>query len=333
MALYTDYLGGQHELPQQARSTPFGVVMDTVNLTGKPIGGTSVQTATTPISGGTGGVTINPSNKKLATDMFQSAIDTANMGLQSAREAVQRNQTRIDNAGADLAKSRLAADALAPYAQQIGGEGDALSAFARSLLTNNLNDGGLAGEYLGTLDQLKALTGEINPDRYVSLAASDTQAAYDNAAGQQQRALARQGVSPESGASQALRQQYSRALAAALAGAKTNARRTGMEDQLKAYSNLLSAYQNAASQATSASQAAASNWAAAAGIVEKQGSLYANIGGMEVNLGELDINNEKLVQSAIQDVESAQQEMGKFYQNTMTQRTSKNGNVTRTSYT
>jgi len=63
----------------------------------------------------------------------------------------------------------------------------------------------------------------IDPDLLRSMAAGDVQNAYDNVWGQNQRNLSRMGVDPTSGRYASLRDDWGRALAAAVAGAKTKA--------------------------------------------------------------------------------------------------------------
>lgn len=318
---------GVSELPQTVKSTMFGNVISSGNVY-RGTGQTTTAKASTPTTGivnsvsfggGTGQAAFG--NAKLnARDAYQSAIGTLMGGVDSARAAASASQEHIGHAQSDLNMARGLTDRLGAYAGSVSGEGDALSAFARSLMGGDASVGGLAGSYLGTLDKLGSVVDSITPDRYVAQAASDTQSAYDNALGQQQRALSRQGVDAGSGAAAALRQQYSRQLATALAAAKTKARGMGLEDQLKGLATLAGAQQEVANTAMSASGQATQSYAQAAGIVKDQGQAYANIGGVEVNLGELELSNDKAVQDALESAAAAQQAMAKFYQDTMPQK-------------
>ena len=181
-----------------------------------------------------------------------SAVDAAQAGLSAVLAGggqirsdtnSMRGQAQLVNTQAgsvNMTADELAALAttLAPYADKLGGYGDELSALATSL-TEQANDkfgqadalvnmdpnaSGLAGEYLKHYASL-------SPERYVSRAGSDAQASAENALAQNQRALARRGVSVGSGAGLGMRQQYARMLAELTSSAKTKAWDAGNKAQ------------------------------------------------------------------------------------------------------
>ncbi len=85
---------------------------------------------------------------------------------------------------------------------------------------------GAAGKAYDMFDVQRRLSDAedaIDPDLLRSMAAGDVQNAYDNVWGQNQRNLSRMGVDPTSGRYASLRDDWGRALAAAVAGAKTKA--------------------------------------------------------------------------------------------------------------
>jgi len=133
---------------------------------------------------------------------------------------------------------RSSAAAITPYMDTFRGYGDSLFSQGNALLGTgnqitgqgqgilnmNAGMGGLGGEYVKWLQS-------INPDSFVSMAASDAQRAGQNAQGQIDRGLSRSGVDAGSSRSAALRQQYAQALSSAMAGAKTRARIQGKQMQ------------------------------------------------------------------------------------------------------
>lgn len=85
---------------------------------------------------------------------------------------------------------------------------------------------GAAGKAYDMFDVQRRLSDAedaIDPDLLRSMAAGDVQNAYDNMWGQNQRNLSRMGIDPTSGRYASLRDDWGRALAAAIAGAKTKA--------------------------------------------------------------------------------------------------------------
>ena len=363
---------GNSTLNQHVTQTPFGKVVTSGGIydgrgrevSYNPIGGgwgitgsgsaVSGLIPTSVPSGGGGAVTAaSPTQGGSAVSSYDSAINTLLGGVDSARAAAARSQARITNASADLDAARQAAggigsaitninnaaSGLAPYADLIRGNGDALSQLAASLMAGDAGAGGLAGDYLGAIRDAGDAALALSPERYVSRAASDVQASFGNAAGQLERELARRGVSAGSGAMSALRQQLQSAFATAVASAKTNAWAQGETEKLDALTKRANLYQGALSTAMEASGKSTETLAQAAGIVERQGSLFgtagslasaqtsafADIGGVEVDFGRLELSNNEAVQNAIASVASAQMELAKFYADTMDETSSTTG--------
>lgn len=279
--------------------------------------------------------------KSDAQKAYEDAIKTISGGLDSANAASERTIGHIESADADLNSARTAASSitnaignvnstassLTGYADILRNMGLDTSGLGTAILNGDSSVGGLAGEYLNAIGLAGDAALDITPDRYVSQAASDTQKAHENALGQAERNLSRQGVSASSGAYGALQSQMATSLATALAAAKTKARQTGLSDRLTALTNRAGLYGNALTKGAELQQQGAQNIASAADIVTKQGDLFAtagnlanaqsnafaNIGGVEVSLGNLEVSNNKLIQGAIQAIASMQGEMAKYY--------------------
>ena len=250
-------------------------------------------------------------------------------GSMLADAASMRGQARLVNTQGNAVNQ--SADALAalvpkldPYAQKLGGYGDQLAALG-SYLTEQANDVFGQGGALVNLDPTKGglskefidMYGYLSPERYVSRAASDVQAAFNNAAGQMERQLARRGVSAGSGASAALRQQLSRDLAVALASGKTNARQQGINEQkgflgdmTKAAETLYNMGNQTQSQATAALGAAGDAQKGAAGVVQAQGGLIGDAGRLRAEAGQLFANAASVFGSAAGVVGSAANVVG-----------------------
>lgn len=299
------------------------------------------------LSGTSGsGVTVTPTTtataqKSAAQSAYEAAIKALNGGVESAKSARDLSAAHIKSADADLDTARGAAanitnavDNVNATAQSLGGYSDILrnmgldtAGIAAAILNKDTTAGGLAAEYLTALGQAGDAALKITPDRYVSQAAADVQSSFDNAKGQAERSLSRQGVSASSGAYGALQKQLATSLATALAAAKTKARQTGLSDQLSALTSRASMMKDALTTGAALQQQGASNIESAAGIVQKQADLFAtagslsqsqastfaNIGNVEVSLGNLEATNEKLVQDAIGNVASMQAQMAKYY--------------------
>lgn len=293
------------------------------------------------------GVTVTPTTTtntaptSTAQSAYESAIKTLNGGVESAKSARDLSAAHIKSADADLETARGAAanitnavDNVNATAQSLGGYSDILrnmgldtAGIAAAILNKDTTAGGLAAEYLTALGQAGDAALKVTPDRYVSQAAADVQSSFDNAKGQAERSLSRQGVSASSGAYGALQKQLATSLATALAAAKTKARQTGLSDQLSALTSRASMMKDALTTGAALQQQGASNIESAAGIVQKQADLFAtagslsqsqastfaDIGNVEVSLGNLEATNEKLVQDAIGNVASMQAQMAKYY--------------------
>jgi hypothetical protein len=316
------------------------------NTSSIPVSATvpSVAPSVTPSAGGgVGGVGgIGGVVGGSGAPYYQQAIDTMKGGLDSANAAIANSQKHIASADSDLATARGSAagitdaitrvnntaESLSPYADILRNLGVKTSGIGSSILAGDTSGGGLASQYLNALTLAGDAALKINPDRYVSMAAGDVQSSFDNAQGQFQRALSRQGVDAASGAGMsALRRQFTQSLATALAAAKTKARQAGLTDQVNALTQRTSMFKDALATGAALEQQGAENVAKAAGIVQAQGDMFAaagslgatqanafaNIGGVEVNLGQLELSNNKLVQDALNNVAEAQQAMGKYY--------------------
>lgn len=165
------------------------------------------------------------------------------------------------------------------------GQGNNVLNTGNDILSMNAGASGIAGEYVNWLNS-------IDPNKYVSAAASDVQSASTNAQGQMMRNLSRSGVS--SGRSLSLQQQFAQGLAAALAGAKTRARRQGLADKGTALSGAISAAQgllttgsNVVGTGLQSQTAAGSNIASAANIESTAGELYGKAGDLQATAGQL----------------------------------------------
>ncbi len=313
------------------------------------------STGSTAGTGGIGNTGIETARAGLGN--VSAAISMANAGLGAAQSsagaargdaASMRGQAQLVNTQGNAINRD--ADALAalvpqldPYKDKLGGYGDDLAKLAqmylgeqkdmfgqgRALVTMDPSAGGLAAEYLGHYLLL-------SPDKYVGRAASDTQASYDNALAQQERQLARRGVSPGSGASSALMQQWNRALATALAANKSIAWDKGEKEQRGFLGDMTSAADTLYNMGLKQGQAGeaalkdAGDMARnAAGIVTQQGALLQDAGQLRANVGQLfaaagnlfgnagglEIDAGRLTQSAYQALESAYESAANYYLN------------------
>jgi len=124
----------------------------------------------------------------------------------------------------------------------------------------------LAGQYRRTFQPLnERIVSEapINSNDLVDRASLDTGLAFDKARGIQSRNLSRMGVNPNSGRFQGLQQQLQLAQAAAEAGAKTRARRSGRRESFERMIAAAGLGRNLPGQATSAMQSGSSQQARA----------------------------------------------------------------------
>lgn len=186
------------------------------------------------------------------------------------------------------------ADSLTPYAQamkdyasSVYGQGSTLVGQGNQLL-------GEWSKFAPLIDKYTKSLGNISPDRYVAMAAADVQSAYQNAQGQNQRALSRMGVDPSSGAYQAQKAQWDQALATALAGAKTRARQQGLTDQVTQLAQGLGVGQNIVSAGAQIGTQGAGLMTQAGGllgdasnVVGAMGTLYSQAGQLAGQAGGL----------------------------------------------
>ena len=275
------------------------------------------------------GSTINTSLENallIGAGKANSAVNAAQSGLSAVIAGggkirsdtnFMRDQAHLVNTQAgsvNMTADELAALAttLAPYADKLGGYGDELSALATSL-TEQANDTfGQAGALVNMSPNASGLAGEylnhyasLSPERYVSRAGSDAQAFAENALAQNQRALARRGVSVGSGAGLGMRQQYARMLAELTSSAKTKAWDAGN----KAQGEFLGTITNAAktfydmgtsgmTQALSAKTSAGDMQKGAAQVIQAQGGLLQDAGSLRAAAGNLYANAASIFGSA-----------------------------------
>lgn len=296
---------------------------------------------------------------------YQDAIKALLGGVDAAKASADKSKAHITNASSDLGAARGSAAALTGSINGVNAAAQDLSGYASilknlglgsvgigdAIVNGDKSGGGLVADFLSSIGLAGDAALKITPDRYVSMAAADTQSSFQNALQQSMRNLSRTGVSPSSGAAGALQNLYTQSLATALASAKTKARQAGLTEQLTALTNRAGLYSEALKTGVSVQAQGAQMLAQAAGIVEKQGDLfatagqlgqaqsaaYANIGGVEVNLGQLELSNNNAVQNAINSVASAQLEMAKYYADmepvTTTTTGTQGGKFTRTTTT
>lgn len=228
----------------------------------------------------------------------------AQMFLSNLPGSINRLNLFADQAGVaagnmtqDINAVRRSADGLTPYANQLRdwsgtmwnqgsdlySRGTGIMDMGSGILNMNADPNSLAGQYVSAL---KA----IDPDRYVSMAASDVQGSFSNAQGQMQRALSRQGASASGSKSQALQQAWAQALAAAQSGAKTRARQVGLNERMAALQGGIATAQGlvaSGGQLTAQgvqTQGTAGNMQnQAAGIVTAQGGLQAQAGQLQAS--------------------------------------------------
>jgi len=276
-----------------------------------------------------------PANQ--AWESGKAAANSAVSAAQSGVNAVLAGRTNIDanlgllrqNAadataaakgmGADIAAVRGqaglvngAADALLPYADKLGGLGDQLFANGSALYDEAKDVFGQGGALVrmdpsagGLASQFINYWNSLSPDRYVSQAASDTQASYQNAFDQSARDLSRRGVSAGSGAYGALERQKNMLMATALAAAKTKARQAGLDQQAAQLDKMVAAANTmynmgnqTANQALAAQNAGAGLQKDAAGVVQGAGQLYGTAGNLFGTAGQLGASQASAITSA-----------------------------------
>lgn len=220
----------------------------------------------------------------------------ANMNTQAGNVVQQGNEV---NQTADEVKQLYSQ--LGQIAELLGGKsgdlwniGQALSSDAndifgqgKALLNMDPNAGGLVGEFIKYWQSL-------SPDRYVSQAASDAQAAGQNAKAQAMRDLTRRGVSASSGAFGALQKQFATLMATASAAAKTRARQIGLDAQAAQLGKMTEAFNalydtgNKTQQSALAALGESINAnKAAADTIAAQGQGYSQAGSLQQSAGQL----------------------------------------------
>lgn len=228
-----------------------------------------------------------------------SAVGSARSGVQ----AILAGKPDIDRAVGDM---RNAANAMLPIADTMRGEGDAMFDSGTKVTEQALETLGTGLGFIrmdSSASPLVAealrLYGEFDPDKYVAAAAQDVQAQGDNARAQGMRNLSRMGVSPTSGASQALNQLYDRSLAVARAAAMTRARERGLTDQATQFQNLVTNNANTFLK-TGGELASIGTSARAQGVNAQQGAadVLGKAGGLFGNAGELGLNYNRALMGA-----------------------------------
>ncbi len=255
-----------------------------------------------------------------------AGVDAATAGLNAVLAGggrirsdtnAMRGQAQLVNTqgnAVNMTADELAALAttLTPYANKLGGYGDELAALATSLTEQSNDAFGQAGALVNMDPNATGLAGEfirhygtLSPERYVSRAGSDAQASAENAMAQNERALARRGVSVGSGAGLGARQQYARMLAELTSTAKTKAWDEGNKAQgafLGTMTNAAKTFYDMGSQgsqqAISAMGQAGDLQKGAAQIIQAQGGLLQDAGSLRAQAGTLFANAANIFGSA-----------------------------------
>lgn len=336
--------------PNLSRSS--SMIPNSISAFGR--GGAATTTPMLDYAGGAQAAAIANANASAARAQHEAALTNSQNALAAIQAAGAQNAgdiaaARQSAAGIDetLASLRALAEdvraesgALAPYAQALGGYGNTLWNESQGVLGVGNGLLGMGNDLFNFQDGLSGLGGEylklyraLGGDSQVSMAASDVQKSFQNAAEQAERDLARRGVNVGSGASQALRQQFARAMATALAAAKTRARKASIGDQAGMLDKITSAANtmiglgnqtlqtgnNTAESAIGAQQAAASVQNNIISQLAAAGQLYASEGQLRSSqantyLGVSSANNQYLsiLRSAYGDVTNATTAYGQF---------------------
>lgn len=230
-----------------------------------------------------------------------SSISNMNQFADQASQAAGGMGADIANVRSAASQVQKQAGVLKPYAgtlssygNQLWGQGQGIYDTGQGLLNQaagimgyDSSVGGLAGEYVGALQN-------IDPNKYTSMAAQDVTSSYANMFDQMMRNNSRQGIQPGSGRSQSLQQQWAQLEAAALAGAKTRAYQTGQNEQLSALGNALQLGTGMTSTGTGIQAQGAGIQSQGAGLVGQAAnveSMVAQIlgeaGGLNATAGQL----------------------------------------------
>ena len=245
------------------------------------------------ISSGRSGVDRILSGEGVVRDAYGNMVsqaEAANRGYDAAEDAARGMDPYIRGVS-DAANSML------PYADTLGGYGDQMWESGTKVTEQALATLGTGMGFINMDANASPLVaealqvyGQIDPNRYVASAAQDVQKAADNAQGQMQRNLARQGVNSSSGSAQAqLQRLFQNSLAVAKAAAMTRARERGINDKANALQTLIANNANTflqtggqlASIGASGQGAAVNAQNAAAGVLQGAGSLQGQAGNLQ----------------------------------------------------
>lgn len=228
-----------------------------------------------------------------ARSQASAAVDSSRSGVQ----AILGRQGDVDSA---ILSMRGAADNMLPIAGDLRNQGNAMFESGTKVTEQALETLGTGLGFIRMdssasplVAEAMRLYGEFDPDKYVATAAQDVQSQGDNARAQGMRNLSRMGVSPTSGASQALNQLYDRSLAVARTAAMTRARERGKTDQAAQFQNLVANNANTflktggelASIGSSMQSQGTGALKNAASVLGDAGSLYGSAGTLSLNFG------------------------------------------------
>ena len=185
-----------------------------------------------------------------------------------------------------------AASSLAPYSDALAALADHIFAHGHDMVgrANTVLDNGQG--FINLDPSSSALAAEwlrqyaaVSPDAYAARAGADVQNASDIARAQNERALARRGVSLSSGAAATLQKQRATALAAAKAAAMTRGREAGRKEQVGILGSMSSLANQLLQTGTTMQKTgvdeelgSANARKAAADVTEAMGRLFANAG-------------------------------------------------------
>ena len=259
---------------------------------------------------------------------YQNAISTAtNEGLVPAQNAlaqaqaaynspIQEQYQKINKYAEDAWQSARDMDpaiaslygqgsVLNSYGNSIWGEGTNLYGIGQSLLDGTADPNTIYGAYLNAVRA-------IDPDRYVSMAASDVQSQADNARAQLARTLGRQGMSAN--ATAAAMQNWAQNLATATSAAKTLARQKGITEKKEALAELNNYATNieklaadVQAQAVQAQAQSASAYNSAGTLGAEQSRAFTYAGQMASSAADTLLNGLNAVNNAVGRVVDANQ--------------------------
>jgi hypothetical protein len=174
-------------------------------------------------------------------DVLGGLVNTASGALENSAKGLSKASAAVAAASENYADAKSKAASISNFVKKMepnieeienasfdmNNFSDNLMLTANELYSMSASDpNSLIGQYINSVKQ-------IDPNRYVSMAASDTQNSFANVQGQLERSMSRQGMSASAQAA-ALQKNWGTALASALAGAKTKARQTGISERLNA---------------------------------------------------------------------------------------------------